>query len=305
MLPPNYSKAVLACYHQKLADNDLSVDIRQLSPGSLQSACLEVCRERYDRKDERILKGFFGKGSDQAACLLAIDDMEIDKFRPLVYFMKGRTKNPDDKVVELVAWLIDFKDRPYDIRKDYPVALHGPRGPYIDIDVSTRASAGNENGPQTVLPGPIKDGQSILPEGIQRKKRRRFILTITISIAFGMSVFLAWPRKPRPPEINGQACMFWADDHFQPVSCGQKIDNVQVIALDSEKVNHFYKITRPDTITENALGSVWYVKFNGNYEYYTSAGFHPIDQRLRLRPLTDYMIRKHIHPDQDIEQAPK
>jgi hypothetical protein len=308
MLPPNYSTAVLACYHQKLAANDLSIDIRQLSPASLKAACLEECRERYDRKDERILKGFFGQGSDQQACLLAIDDLDINKFRPLVYFIKGKTKNPDDKVVELVAWLIDFKHRPYDPRKDYSIAPHPPQETLIDkgIDVSPTGPAGNENGLQPISPEHIEDSpKTISPEArIERKKSKRIILAITISIAFGIVVFWSWPRKPMPPRMDGtQSCMFWADDHYQPISCSQKLGNALVIPLDSDKMAHFRKITRPDTITENALGSIWCVKFHGAYECYTSPGYHPIDTSLKLRLLTDYILIKHIHPNQEAEKT--
>jgi hypothetical protein len=291
--------AVLACYHQKLAANKLSIGLRQLSPASLKAACLEECRERYDRKDAWILKGFFKQGSDQQACLLAIDELGINKFKPLAYFIKGKTKNPDDKVVELVAWLIDFKDRPYDPRKTYPVVPQAPEDLRIDkaIDLSPAAPAGNENGPRTISQGPIKDSrESISSEGIKRKKRKRIILTITISIALGMVVFWTWPRKPTPPGINGQACMYWTGDHYQAIPCDQRPTNALTVPLDSTKLAHFRKITRPDTITENALGSIWYTKFQGKYECYTAPGTHPIDTSIPLKLLTDYVLLRHIHP---------
>jgi hypothetical protein len=310
MLPPIYSKAVLAYYHQRLAADELSLYIRQLSAGSFKEACLEVRRERFSRKDELPLKAFFGEGTDRDACLLAINGLDPDKFKPLVNFIKGKTKKPEDKVVELVAWLIDFKDRPYDPRKDYSIALHPPQDPPIDKDkeVSPTGPAGNENGPQPISPEPNRDTpQTISQEApIKRKKRKRIILTISISIAFGMVVFWTWPRKPTPPGIEGtQSCMFWADDHYQPISCNLKVDNVQVIAFDSERFKHFKKITRPDTITENALGSIWYVKFHGAYECYTSRGYHPLDTNLQLRLLTDYVLINHIHPTEREAKTPR
>lgn len=310
MLPPIYSKAVLAYYRQKLAADELSLYIRQLSAGSFKEACLEVRKERFNRRDELPLKAFFGEGSDQDACLLAINGLDTDKFKPLINFIKGKTKKPDDKVVELVAWLIDFKDRPYDPRKNYSIALHPPQDPLIDkdLDVSPTGPAENENGPQPISPEPIKDSPQKNSPGapIERKKRKRIILAITISIAFGMVVIWTWPRKPTPARIDGtQSCMFWADDRYQPISCNQKVDNVQVIALDSVKLYHFKKITRPDTITENALGSIWYVRFHGVYECYTSPGYHPLDTNLQLRLLTDYVLIKHIHPTEGEAKAPR
>ncbi len=99
--------------------------------------------------------------------------------------------------------------------------------------------------------------------------------------------------------------MYWAGDHYQQISCSQKQGGTLVIPLDSERLVHFKKITRPDTITENALGSIWYVKFHGAYECYTFPGYHPIDTSLKLRPLTDFVLIKHLHPNQDIGQHPK
>jgi len=97
--------------------------------------------------------------------------------------------------------------------------------------------------------------------------------------------------------------MFWADDHYQPITCGQQHGNTLVIPLDSDKMVHFRKITKPDTITENALGSIWFVKFHGAYECYTSPGYHPIDTSLKLRLLTDFVLIRHIHPTQGAEKT--
>ncbi len=99
--------------------------------------------------------------------------------------------------------------------------------------------------------------------------------------------------------------MFWAGDHYQQTSCSQHFTDTLIIALDSEKLMHFRKITQPDTITEKSKGLVWYVRYNGSLEFYTSGGFHPIDPRLRLKPITEYMIRKYIHPDQAVQQRPE
>jgi hypothetical protein len=301
MLPLSYSKAVLTYYQQKLAADELSLHIKQLSSASFKEACLEVRRERFSKKDDLPLRAFFGEGANQDACLLAIKVVDNDKFKPLVYFIKGKTKKPDDKVVELVAWLIDFKDRPYDPGLDYSESLRPTQALVPDkaVDIPNTVPAENQNGPQAFSPEPIKDSsQNVLPKaGKERIKRKRIILAITISIAFGMVAFWIWPRKPTNLQITGhEACMFWADDHYQPVSCAQKIDNTQVIALDSEMIKNVHKITRPDTITLNSIGSVWYVKYRGVMEYYTDSGSHPLDPNLRLKPITPYMIRKYIHP---------
>jgi hypothetical protein len=276
MLPPVYTNAVLADYHKKREKNDLPVDMKQLSPASLKAACKEVCRTRYGtREDQALLRAFFDGAADQKACLQAIDDHDINTFKPLVNLLKGKTKKPDDKIVELAAWLIDFKDRPYDYRKDYS----------IDAE---RKHAEKEGRPT----------QPIVQAGTKKEKRRRIIFVITITIALGMTVYWPLSNKSHAPIVIGhQACMFWNEDHYEPISCQPNGETV-VIALDSEKLVHFRKITRPDTITANSIRSVWYVHYRKTYEFYTDSGYHPIDPQLRLLPITDYIIRNHIHPEQ-------
>jgi len=276
MLPPVYTNAVLADYHKKSEKNDLPVDMKQLSPASLKAACLEVCRGRYGTRDDKaLLRAFFDGAADQKACLQAIEDHDINKFKPLVNLLKGKTRKPDSKIVELAAWLIDFEDRPYDPRKDYSI---DPEQKHTD-----------------------KENRAIQPmaqAGEKKRKRRRIIFVITITIALGMTVYWTRPYKSHAPIIIGhQACMFWNEDHYQPISC-QPHEDTTVTPLDSDKLVHFRKITRPDTITTRSIGSVWYVRYRKDYEFYTSDGNHPIDPQLRLRPITDYIIRNHIHPEQ-------
>ena len=40
-------------------------------------------------------------------------------FRPVVNFMLRKTKKPDEKVIELLAWLINFEPRPFNYGKKY------------------------------------------------------------------------------------------------------------------------------------------------------------------------------------------
>lgn len=91
-----------------------------------------------------------------------------------------------------------------------------------------------------------------------------------------------------------QQCMYWTGDHYEAVSCDAKIFNRNILALDTLKMAHFRRITKPDTITKKALGWVWYSKIGGKLEYYTSDGVHPLHTDKELKKLTGYMIDKHI-----------
>jgi hypothetical protein len=294
MLPPEYTKAVLAEYRRKTAANTLPIDMRQLSPAGFKAACLEVCRERYNRKDEFILKAFFGEGSDQENCLRAIARRDIDKFRPLVNFLKGRTTKPDGKIVELAAWLIDFNLRPYDPQIKYVI-----NPDTISVSPQRAPANGTIEIPQAES-GEIDDASRSTSSEVRKKgkKRKKITLVITITVAVAMIIYLVRTNKPLAPVYIGhQACMFWNEDHYQPISC-QPHGDTMVVALDSNRLVHFRKITQPDTITANAIGTIWYVRYRKDYEFYTADGYHPIDPNLWLRPITEYIIRNHIHPKQ-------
>ncbi|MDB4919122.1 MAG: hypothetical protein JWQ54_1105 [Mucilaginibacter sp.] len=45
----------------------------------------------------------------------------------------------------------------------------------------------------------------------------------------------------------------------------------------------------------SSVGKVWYARLRRDYyEYFTDSGFHPIDTAIRLRPITKFIIEKHI-----------
>jgi len=279
----DYTTSIVQDYQEKKTGNVLPLALIQPTPARLREVCLAVCDERYDRRDERTLKEFFGQGNDKGACMQAIDRCDVDKFRPLVNFLKKSTSTTDVKNIELLAWLIDFKNRPFKLGEKYDVG--SPVGPKRGEELP---KVGVEKKPVVSKTQPGRSG-----------KIRMAIIAVTILIFVSYGIYRLRVNKPFAPVLTGhEACMYWEDDHYQPISCAQKLENVQVIALDSEMLRHFHKITRPDTITLNAKGSVWYVKYRGKLEFYTSSGFHPIDPQLRLKPITDYMIRKYIHGEQ-------
>lgn len=279
-----YQSLVLQDYETKRAANTLSSRLIHLTPAKLKAECGLVCTDRYLRKDEKTIKDFFDEGGDQVACLRAISRCEPDKFKPLVNFLRGSTSSTDEKNIELLAWLIEFEPRPYELGRKYDSIS--------DIV-------------QEKLPKAMPM-QIISRRPTPNFRIRGVIIGTIVLVAIGFGVY--WPRSNQSTSLaltRQGACMYWAGDHYQPIPCTQKLGDTLVIALDSEKLNHFKKITQPDTITARSKGMVWYIKINGNIEYYTSDGYHPTYLDLRLHPITEYMIRKYIHPNQEAGQVAK
>lgn len=335
----DYIKLILRDYQKKSAQHALSSRLSLPTTAKLREACMEVLSNgRCSQKDARILGDVFGGGNDPKAILDNLENYKADKLKPLLNFINGRTKLPDTRVVDLLACLIDFEPRPFELGKSYKLiegemAIAAEEKSLEDENKksgggSSLATAGQEAEPEdagkeeqpvdldtTVEPpkkGPIDERpmeavafEVVSPKSGFRFKARNAAISVIVLGLVGGVIYWGIKNKAAPIPMGGrflqggEACMYWTGDHYQQISCSRKPGDTLVVALDVEKLRSFKKITRPDTITKKSKGAVWYVKINGKIEFYTSAGYHPIDPQLRLKPITDYMIKNHIRPDME------
>jgi hypothetical protein len=334
----DYERLVLEEYQRKKSNGELPLSLVLPTPARLKSECERVCTERFQKKDEKVIRDFFGKSGDQKVCLQAIQLCKPDKFKPLINFLNGETSKTDEKNIQLLAWLIDLPHRPFDYTKDYttliemqaeverPGAVVGasvnastlPEGSQasdsdkktkitetqVDADRSNETIVVNGMAESNSYTGNLNRGEDADRDKqpytrlVWSKRRFQKVAMVGLLLAFtGTGGYWWWDAK-QPAGIapgNG-GCMYWAKDHFQPIPCTQKVPNTLVVALDTVKVKNFKRITRPDTITNRAKGSVWYSKIDNEIEFFTADGEHPVVIGRRLKPITDYIIDKYIHP---------
>lgn len=276
-----YQRQVLLTYHQKKTENTLSFNLVHSTPAKLRAECLDVFIARSGKKDQQILRSFFGVHDDEAAYVHNIRKFDIDKFRPLDKFLKNNDLRTDEKNVELLAWLIDFQPRPWQWDYDYAAA-----GISLAEAIPKDLPAGElpekpEEKDVEILVVPDKEPA--------RGLSRRTVITAFIVLALSGAGFY-WALVTIP---SRQQCMCWTGDHYRRVSCKQQQGEKPVYALDSLKLEKFKKITTPDTLTANAVGRVWYSKIDGKIEYFTADGFHPVHTEKRLHPLTVYILNKY------------
>lgn len=333
----NYGRLVLEDYYQKRDNGSLGAGLMELTPAGLRDECLRAYRERYLEKDEKAIKDFFVAGSKSKTLLEIIEQYGLGKFKAIINYLnsdgaiKTKAKN-----VFLLAWLIDFEDRPYVYGRKYGdvlaevlarkgnLAYSGnpasepdkenrilsvdeefviPEILKDDVDNDELAAAVSEettkagSAVENTVPGIFAGGRAEFKR-LKRKFPIRQTLTLcTLVLFLGIGGYWWWVTQSRnnlPFEHGG--CMYWAEDHYQPIPCNQKVPNTLVVALDTVKVKTFRKITLPDTITNRAKGYVWYSKIDNKYEFFTADGQHPVVFGRRLKPITDYIIDKHIKP---------
>lgn len=286
----DYSVSVRDEYEKKKAANAISLNLIYPTSVKLKEECILVCQSKFRTSDHMMLKSIFGPSSDMQSALQIINKCDPDKLKPLVNYLKGNTTRTDEKNIELLAWLIDFEPRPFvvgGIPKETSVIEPEKQitgEPEKKEGLITLGGAESENKKQDQL------GRNI------RYSRKKVLTIVVILVLVVGGVFWLQTRQPLSQLPAGhEKCMFWSGDHYQLISCSQKMGDTLVVAFDSIKLTNFKKITRPDTITGRSKGRVWYIKLKGELEFYTSDGSHPVEYNRKLKPITDYIINKYIN----------
>jgi hypothetical protein len=248
----NYRAAVLRDYEQRKGANQLPLNLSYPTVTSLKDEALNACQNRFQRSDEKVLVAFFKQQVDVSEYLVAINKSDADCFKPIYNFLRGVTTKPEEKQVEMLAWLTDFKHRPY---QEY---------------LKSKLPAGG--------------GGIWIPPGLGKLSLEKFLVgfAVLVLLVAGYYVISAIGSK--------QKYMHWTGDRYELVSYATLLGDPSVIPYDPIKLAHFRMITRYDTLTAYSLGKVWYVKRKDEYEFYTSDGVHPENPDLKLKPLNDYML---------------
>lgn len=109
-------------YAEYLRFRESSIVLANPKPSGLRDEALAVCKSGRDGVD--VLR-FFTKVITRKK--EEIGALDIDKFKPVQNFLIGKTNEPTPKVVELVALLIDFQPRPFDVWKTKRVGKEDDR----------------------------------------------------------------------------------------------------------------------------------------------------------------------------------
>ncbi len=321
LLFKDYTDLVLKEYEGKRNANLLSRLLMQPTTANIRQDCLNVYNDRMNKGqkvEENILTAFFGVPPAGKNFGYVIERYPADKFRPFQKFIKGEIKNPSLATVELLAWLIDFNPRPLAYAQRILGVnwdMNSSEHPAIDSNEGNSELAQDEtNFTEVYQHEPAKDTENLTPDGEGKTllkvveyggigaidkivDKRKLIIAITASLV--LATLLGGGYFMRNNGINtNTGCMYWAEDHYEQVPCNEDPKGRLIIAMDQEKLDHFKKITRPDTISAWSIGKIYYLKNDGALEYYTAGGHHPVWVTRNLRVLSLYMFNKYIRHKQ-------
>ncbi len=275
-----FKELVLTDFDQKITAGQLPSELISPTPGGLKSESVKICERRFDSKDEILLSSFFNKREDVYAYRQAIHNASADVFKPLTNFLKDRSINTALKNIDLLAWLIDFQPRPYHPNLAYKTKPSIPNSLLDKSAIQTNSEA------------------DAIPSVLSLKKpltgRNKVLIACVLLMVIAFTSYFVIDHKN--DVITGQeGCMFWQDNHYQPVDCSRKFFRSQLYPINHKLVNEFKRITLPDTLTIRSVGKVWYAKFKGRVEFYTQGGAHPLDTNKRLLPMSDHILKKYIY----------
>lgn len=290
---PDYTKLVYASFKKKQEDSEHPL-LSAFTRAAIRQQCLNIYQERLsraERKDVNTLKNFFGIPDNGEDFSSLIELHSLDRFRPLENLMQGRIQSPAPANVELLAWLIDFKHRPFKV---------GMNVQLTDEEVAILEKNTKQNGERTEKGG----GEQEFGKVREKRKRIMVVASLFLAITLGGAFIIRQDRDARKAflEKAGIGCMYWADDHYEKVPCNEEQRDRLVLPLNAKKLQDFKRITKTDTITEWSIGKLYYIKRNKVIELYTAAGNHPVETTRTLRKLSSYMYNKYFSKTQTADK---
>ncbi|WP_419213634.1 hypothetical protein ACNR9Q_05605 [Maribacter sp. X9] len=298
----SYQKEVLEQYKLNKG-GELSTYLLNPTPRLIKQACILLLNKRTSPDDRNTLNCFFQFKEDENR-LREVKGFENDRFKPIVNFLKGRTKNTSEENIELISWLIDFNPRPLrQYLKSYnPISeLDHTKPESFDELKNSDISKPNKSQFERNL---IKRKLDKTKNNEEKKKKRSRILTISIIVTFGMTILILgrqkWNSNRQNRIIKETECMTWSDSLYVAISCNEyplSKHGTQVKPLDPMELKNMRKVevnASYQFFNEEGKPMIWYYKNKeGEIEYFTAPGLHPRNGET-LRKITPYIIETYV-----------
>jgi hypothetical protein len=269
MLAAEYKRLVLTKYDELLHTGQLSSELLLPTPANIKAEVVKICEIGLSPQDEIILRSFVNEKADAAAYRKAFSTGKADPFRPLVTFLADRSVETNQRNIDLLALLIGFQPRPY----------------HPNLKVPPAAPAGT---------APAKPPTKEEPVDQEEKKKRKLWIVAAVVI-LAISVVGIWLVTISKKQYNGrEGCMVWNHDQYEPIECSERSSGTKIYRIDHELIDHFQRITKPDTLTYYSVNKVWYANQNGRVDFYTHSGPYPLDTNFRVLPMSRHIWEKYV-----------
>ncbi|MBB6236951.1 hypothetical protein HDC90_001568 [Pedobacter sp. AK013] len=316
----NYKLSLLDFYWIKNKNHRLSINLEDPGREKIRIECVEVFLRKNTQKDKDLIRLVFDPKNQFDDQVRSIERFKLDKFRSLVSFMVEGTSIRDEKLVKLLAWLIDFPTynewrelSEEELKLIFEEAAKKPEEeitepittkPTGEVKVPDITSTpppqpifimgkptGGGNGEDVTRPEQPKQ-----PVYVPKFSPRYITISCTILLFVSTTSLAVWERLPTPIRMPNavEKFMYWDEDHYEPIKDDKQNVGTPIIPLNVQTLTRQRKINLPDTLTSYSIGKVWYKGYGKNHEFFTDSGAYPLDTQRVLKPLSNTILTKYI-----------
>lgn len=274
----DYKEAV-QLFYETAKNNDVSGILFNPSPAQMRTLCLLICDKFISKKEEEVFRLFF-ETKEQESLKKSIENCNIDKFRPIISFLRRESDTENAIRVEMAAIIIDFKLRPYAVFSKTDEVIAITEGNYTVREERTVKTESSKI--KTPTPTPTSSKSNF--------KNKIMVGSLVVLSALGVKKTL----------FKEKECMKWCDDHYELVDCikeKQGAASYEIIKPYDEREFERKELNVCDTTTffVGEKPKVWYDKDKDGLHYFNMNGENPESGDL-LKPMTNYMIAKYVNP---------
>lgn len=285
----DYRKAIIRTYNYRKLHGELPPGLQNPSPAKIKNECLRKYQSPdFKRKDIVILVSFL-EVQEEGEVLRKLR-RELDKFKPLNSYLRGRTDDPQDRHIELLGWLLDFEARPFDSSYDYESVYAEPLVPddpqeNKDADRNKARKGGDKSENAVVEKAPIYK---------KRLKSKMTGVAICLGVVAVLGAMSAIYFSNSARVTEDKACMIWDRDKFIKIDCDSALPPEFVFILEENLLMNQRRIPKRE-ITESDIGKVWYVgRGRDSIDLFKIGGWDPVNPRRDLRRLSRHVYDKYV-----------
>ncbi|TDP57775.1 hypothetical protein [Flavobacterium dankookense] len=266
-------KKLLQNHYERSKSDRFSGLLDSPSPAQIRTLCVALCEKELSRKDDEVFRLFF-ETKEGELLKKSIDHCNIDRFRPIISFLKNETDTENRVRVEMAAILCGFEPRPY--------SEFSKKG-FVEEEKSFVFTE-ERNGFDTII-----DKTVIGKKSTFKKKVAVGVLGLAVTFLAGFGIKeIVIPKKE---------CMVWRGVHYERIDCQDETLGLvsEIVKPFDEKEFELRKIEVCDTTTffKNGKAVVWYGKKDGEVTYFNQDGRNP-ENGDELKEITQYMIDKYV-----------
>lgn len=264
----DYLKAVRACYLEQRMSLHAGI-LADPSNANIRDLCLLLFRGGLTKSDEEVFLYFF-KVAQAEDLERIISKFDIERFRPILNFLRGQSHTTDIKNLNLIAVLIGFPRRPL---PKFLQTGEVPDKPFLEPPTDTEVDQ---------FPPEALDEQRT-----DKGKIKMYWVGVMLFLG-ATAVFFFAVSTP------DDQCMIWQKDHYIMVNCQDTTYEKRLMApLDNEQFRlRRLKASKNMVFFIDGKPQVWYLKNQNRYEFFDRPGYHPFLTHKKLHVITPYVAMK-------------